>query len=172
VKRPLKLSSNKAKSDIIPGTNRIKGTGKGFIVDANQLLTMSQEQLDDLFKKSDSGPIPDGEAKGTAIIAPGTVFSREIAEFVNIFAWHGKTFDGKRGVLTNRITPLGLNAIVAEVYKDKSWLDDKECIVLDYSKTSLVAHWIRDEIRQLEAKLYLGKVYWDKKRLIDFCLQF
>ena len=75
-------------------------------------------------------------------------------------------------MLTNRITPLGLNAIVAEVYKDKSWLDGKECIVLDYSKTSLMAHWIRDEIRQLEPKFYLGKVYWDKKRLIDFCLQF
>ena len=141
-------------------------------MDANQLLAMSQEQLDGLFKKSESGPIPDGEAKGTAIIAPGTAFSPEIAEFVSFFAWHGKTFDSKRGVLTNRITPFGLNAIVAEVYKDKSWLDNKECIVLDYSKTSLVAHWIRDEIRQLEAKLYLGKVYWDKKRLIDFCLQF
>jgi hypothetical protein len=35
-----------------------------------------------------------------------------------------------------------------------------------------MAHWIRDEIRQLEPKFYLGKVYWDKKRLIDFCLQF
>jgi hypothetical protein len=133
---------------------------------------MSQEQLDDLFKKSDSGPIPDGQAEGTAIITPGTVFSRPIAELVNVFSWQGKTFDGKRGVLTNRITSLGFNAIVAEVYKDKSWLDDKECIVLDYSKTSLVAHWIRDEIRQVQPKLYLGKVYWDKKRLIDFCLQF
>jgi hypothetical protein len=141
-------------------------------VDANQLLQMTQEQLDELFKKSDSGPIPDGAAKGTAIIAPGTVFSREIAEFISIFAWQGKSFDGKRGVLTNRILPLGLNAIVAEVYKDKSWLDGNECIVLDYSKTSLVAHWIRDEIRQIEAKLYLGKVYWEKKRLIDFCLEF
>ena len=30
-----------------------------------------------------------------------------------------------------------------------SWLDSKECIVLDYSETSLVAHWIRDEIRQI-----------------------
>jgi hypothetical protein len=133
---------------------------------------MTQEQLDELFKKSESGPIPDGAAKGTAIIAPGTVFSREIAEFISIFAWQGKSFDGKRGVLTNRILPLGLNAIVAEVYKDKSWLDGNECIVLDYSKTSLVAHWIRDEIRQIEEKLYLGKVYWEKKRLIDFCLEF
>jgi hypothetical protein len=136
------------------------------------LMRMTQAQLDDLFKSKAAGAIPNGEAKGTAIIAPGTVFSSEIAEFVSVFAWQGKTFDGKRGVLTNRILPLGLNAIVAEVYKDPSWLDGQECIVLDYSKTSLVAHWIRDEIRQIEANLYLGKVYWDRKRLIDFCLEF
>ncbi len=133
---------------------------------------MSQAQLDDLFKASPSGTIPDGEAKGTAIIAPGTTISPEIAEFISLFAWRGKTFDGKHGVLSNRILPFGLNAIIAEVYKDKSWLDGKECIVLDYSKTSLVAHWIRDEIRQISPTLYLGKVYWDKSRLIDFSLEF
>jgi hypothetical protein len=141
-------------------------------VDAAELMKMSQAELDDLFKASPAGDIPNGQAKGTAIIAPGTKFSPEIAELVSIFAWQGKTFDGKRGVLTNRILPLGLNAIVAEVYKDKSWLDGKECIVLDYSKTSLLAHWIRDEIRLAAPNFYLGKVYWEKKRLIDFCLDF
>jgi hypothetical protein len=135
-------------------------------------MKMSQVELDDLFKASPAGDIPDGQAKGTAIIAPGTKFSPEIAELVSVFAWQGKTFDGKRGVLTNRILPLGVNAIVAEVYKDKSWLDGKECIVLDYSKTSLLAHWIRDEIRLVAPNFYLGKVYWEKKRLIDFCLDF
>jgi hypothetical protein len=141
-------------------------------LNALQLLKMTQEELDDLFRASPAGDIPNGQAKGTAIIAPGTVFSPEIAEFISIFAWQGKTFDGKRGVLTNRILLLGLNAIVAEVYKDASWLDGKECIVLDYSKTSLVAQWIRDEIRMIEPNIYLGKVYWEKKRLIDFCLEF
>jgi len=136
------------------------------------LLKMSQKELDDLFTKSDPGPIPNGPAEGTAIIAPGTNFSQEIAKFVNLFAWQGKTFDGPHGVLRNRILAIGLNAIVAEVYKGPSWLDGKECIVLDYSKTSLVAQWIRDEIRQVAPKTYLGKVYWDKKRLIDFALQF
>jgi hypothetical protein len=136
------------------------------------LLKMSQKELDDLFTKSEPGPIPDGPAEGTAIIAPGTVFSPEIAKFVNLFAWQGKTFDGPHGVLRNRITLIGLNAIVAEVYKGPSWLDGKECIVLDYSKTSLVAQWIRDEIRQIAPKMYLGKVYWEKKRLIDFALHF
>ncbi len=141
-------------------------------MDTAQLMKMSQKELDDLFKASPAGPIPDGQAKGTAIIAPDTVFSPEIAEFVNLFVWQGKTFDGKRGVLSNRILPFGLNAIIAEVYKDKSWLDGNECIVLDYSKTSLVAHWIRDEIRLIAPNFYLGVVYWNRSRLIDFCLEF
>ena len=136
------------------------------------LLKMTQTELDDLFKASQAGPIPDGAAEGTAIIAPGTTYSSEIAKLVSLFAWQGKTFDGPHGVLRNRILPLHLNAIVAEVYKGPSWLDGKECIVLDYSKTSTVAQWIRDEIRQIGPGIYLGKVYWDKKRLIDFALQF
>jgi hypothetical protein len=141
-------------------------------VTVHDLLAMSQSQLDDLFKNSPAGPIPDGAARGTAIIAPGTKFTHEIAQLVNIFAWQGKTFDAAHGVLRNRILSIGLNAIVAEVYKTPSWLDQKECIVLDYSKTSLVAQWIRDEIRLVAPNLYLGKVYWEKSRLIDFALEF
>jgi hypothetical protein len=141
-------------------------------IDVHKFLEMSQAQLDELFMKSEAGPIPNGPAKGTAIIAPGTRFSPEIAAAINVFAWQGKNFDAEHGVLRNKISLLGLNAIVAEVYKGPSWLDQKECIVLDYSKTSTVAQWIRDEIRQIEPGTYLGKVYWGKKRLIDFALQF
>ncbi len=140
--------------------------------DVQQLLKMSQAELDALFTNSAPGPIPDGEGRGTAIVAPGTTYSADIAQIVNHFAWQGKVFDAKNGVLRNRITALGLNAIIAKVYPGPSWLDNKPCIVLDYSDTSLVAHWIRDEIRQIGPKLYLGKVYWDKKRLIDFALEF
>jgi hypothetical protein len=137
-----------------------------------QLLGMSQNQLDEIFTQSPAGEIPDGEGKGTAIVAPGTNYTPDIAQFISHFAWQGKVFDAKHGVLRNKILPLGLNAIIAKVYKGTSWLDNKECIVLDYSETSLVARWIRDEIRQIGPKIYLGKVYWDKKRLIDFALEF
>lgn len=141
--------------------------------DVPQLLRMSQQELDALFTASDAGPIPSGQADGTAIISPGTVYSPEIAEFIKVFGWQGKVFDPATSTLKNRIGPFGLDAIVAEVYKAPSWLDGKECIVLDYSKTSVVAHWVRDEIRLIQAPgLYLGKVYWDKARLIDFSLQF
>lgn len=140
--------------------------------DVAKLLTLSQAQLDDLFSKSPAGNIPEGEGEGTAIIAPGTTYSDNLAKFVSHFAWQGKVFDAQKGQLKNKILPFGLNAIIAKVYKAPSWLDNKECIVLDYSDTSLVAQWIRDEIRQIEPKLYLGKVYWNKSRLIDFALQF
>jgi hypothetical protein len=141
-------------------------------MDAQQLLQMSQQQLDQLFSAHDAGPIPDGEARGTAIVAPGTQMSEPIAAAIKLLVWQGKVFDAKAGLLRNHILALGLKAIIAKVYKGPSLLDDKECIVLDYSETSLVAAHIRDEIRQIEPGFYLGKVYWDKKRLIDFSLDF
>jgi hypothetical protein len=136
------------------------------------LLRMSGAQVDQLFADSPCGPIPNGQAKGTAIIAPGTSFSTDTAEIVSVFAWQGKTFDAAHGTLTNRILPFGLNAIVAQVYTAPSLFDQKECIVLDYSKTSLVAHWIRDEMRMLGPGFYLGRVYWDTTALIHFALEF
>ena len=139
---------------------------------APQLLSMSQKDLDDLFSSSPSGDIPNGEAEGTAIIAPDTVFSPEIASLINIFTWKGKTFDAAHGTLRNRILAFGLDAIVAEVYKTASWFDNKECIVLDYSKTSFVAQHVRDEIRLIAPGLYLGLVYWEKTKTIHFALQF
>src|SRR3990167_6040429 len=95
--------------------------------DVPQLLTMSQAQLDALFTNSPTGAIPNGEADGTAIVVPGTKYSPEIAKFINHFGWQGKVFDAKKGVLKNRITAFGLNAIIAKVYKAPSWLDGKEC---------------------------------------------
>jgi hypothetical protein len=140
--------------------------------DVPTLLSQTQAQLEQLFGQSESGPIPNGPAKGTAIVAPGTVFTHEVAEAVSLFVWQGKSFDGPHGVLRNRVLAFGLNAIVAEVYKGPSLVDGRECIVLDYSKTSLVAKWIRDEIRLIGPGIYLGRVYWDNKPVLFFALQF
>ena len=135
-------------------------------ITVEEMLKMSQAQLDDLFTQSPTGEIPSG------IIAPGTTYTQDMANFVNHFAWQGKIFDPTKGTLRNKILPFGLNAIIAKVYKGPSWMDGKECIVLDYSETSLVAHWVRDEIREVAPRIYLGKVYLGKKRLIDFALEF
>jgi hypothetical protein len=143
----------------------------------SELKKMSQDDLDELFSRKPAGPIPNGEAKGTALILPGTTVTNIIADIVRIKIWKGKVFerDSKnpdRGVLKNKILLLGRKAIEANVYKDKSWFDGKECIVLDYSQTSLIAKKIRDEIREMEPGFYLGIVYWGKKRIIGFALEF
>ncbi len=141
-------------------------------MDQSQLLKMSQEQLDELFKQSAPGDIPNGEGAGTAVIFPGTWMARLLAWVARVFFWQGKIFYARDGYLCNRITSFGIPAIKADVYKEQSWLDGKESIVLDYSKKSLVAHWIRDEIREVSPGLYLGKVWWGRKRLIDFIVSF
>ena len=141
-------------------------------LDVTQLMKMSQAQLDELFRNSPAGDIPRGEGEGTVIIDPGTELTDIAAKFAHIFAWQGKVFDPERGELRNKILPQGIKAIIAKVYKDKSWFDENECIVLDYSQTSLVAHWIRDEIRKVAPTLYLGIVYWEKDKLINFALAF
>jgi hypothetical protein len=140
--------------------------------DVDQLLEMSDTELDAMFSQAEPGPIPDGKAEGTAIVASGTKFSNIIARIINHFGWQGKTFEAKHGTLRNRITAFGLNAIVAEVYIDPSLFDGKPCIVLDYSKTSEVAERIRDEIRLIAPNTYLGRVYWEDKPTIHFALQF
>jgi hypothetical protein len=141
-------------------------------LDVRALLHTSPEELDELFRVSPPGPTPNGECDGTAIAFGGTEFAAVAAKVWHLLAWRGKVFDAERGVVVNRVTPLDLHAVRAKVYRADSWVDQKECIVLDYSETSLVAHYVRDEIRLIGPGFYLGKVYWAKDRLIDFCLQF
>src|SRR5262245_43785753 len=89
---------------------------KQMAVTVSEMLKMSQAQLDDLFTQSPVGEIPKGEAKGTAIVAPGTTYTQDIANFINHFAWQGKGFDTAKGVLRNKISPFEMNEIIAKVY--------------------------------------------------------
>jgi hypothetical protein len=141
-------------------------------VDVPQLLELSQDGLDTLFRSNDAGEIPRGEAEGTVLVTPGTKLEGPAAKLIHLMIWKGKVFDPDKGELRNEILPFGIKAIRAKVYKQASWLDQKETIVLDYSKTSLVAHWIRDEIRQVSPGIYLGLVYWERHRILHFALRF
>jgi hypothetical protein len=140
--------------------------------DVSDLLQMSSDELDELFRQSKGGELPDGEAEGTVLVEPGTHLAGPAAKLIHFFVWKGKVFDRDKGELRNEILPFGIKAVRAKVYRDESWFDGKETIVLDYSKTSLAAHWIRDEIRTVGPGLYLGLVYWERNKVLHFALQF
>jgi hypothetical protein len=136
------------------------------------LLGMSPDELDDLFRASPAGPIPSGRSDGLALLAPGTTVGRAAATIVRSLAWKGKVFDTDRGELLNRVGPLGALAVRAKVFAGKSWFDGEESIILDYGETSRVAHWIRDEIRMIDTDNYLGIVYWGHTKILRFALTF
>jgi len=137
-------------------------------------LSKSRAELDEIYRNGKPGDIPSGDTQGTAILA-GSIFAKTVAVLARLCFWQGKVFDlfcpgGQAGVLVNKVTPFGWKFIVAKVYRDKSWLDGEDTIVIDYSKTSFLAKSIRDEIREIEPGVYLGKVWCGKKHVLDFAL--
>lgn len=136
----------------------------------NELLKMSADELDALFAQSLPGPIPKGDAKGTAILDPGGRHAGRVANFARKL-WQGKTFNAQTKTLQNRVTVFGIKAITADVYEGPSLMDGKPCIVIDYSKRSVVAEPIRDEIRLIAPGIYLGRIYSDGEYRGYFALE-
>jgi|SRR5579859_1182740 len=141
-------------------------------VTLDSLAGMNQSDLDNLFRNSPIGDIPDGDAQGIAIVAPGSEIEGPVMWFARWLAWHGKVVDRPRRTLLNKVGPFGWHLIRARIYIAPSWFDTNPAIILDYSKTSLVARSVRDEIREVSPGTYLGIVFIGKTKTINFALKF
>jgi len=140
--------------------------------DPASLVGDTTEELGKLFRSGAAGAIPDGRGKGTVLLGSGGIVARLAAVLGYALAWRGKVFTAREARLKNLVTPLAIRAIEAAVYKQESWYDGEPCIVLDYSKTSFVAHKIRDEIREIAPGVFLGLVFWGRRHVLDFALDF
>jgi hypothetical protein len=146
--------------------------------DADSLLDMRSSDLDALFQNRPPGEIPQGTADGTIVWLPGTWIARPVSRVLGAIVWRGKVFSPSSGDLKNRLGPTGIPAIRAEVGPGVSWLDDRPCVLLDYSRSSRVAGWIRDEIREVSPGVYLGlawgvgRMFGGRKLLLRFALTF
>jgi hypothetical protein len=136
------------------------------------MTKMSQAELDDLYKQSPVGSLPDGDSQGTAMVIPGSLLSKVLMPLIKGVVWKGKVFHRDQAYLFNKVSPFAIRLVKAQIYKGDSWVDGGEAIVLDYAKTSFVAHKIRDEIREVAPSLYLGQAYWGKTRVLNFILEF
>jgi hypothetical protein len=140
-------------------------------VQASDLARLPRERLDDIFRKSQPGTIPVGRTRGTALIAAGTFIDGLLKPLVRAIAWKGKVFRPESEDLKNLLSPIGFQGIRARVYQGTSWFDQKPAIIIDYSRTSLVARMVRDEIRQVAPGLYLGQIFLWKTRVGHFMLE-
>jgi hypothetical protein len=135
------------------------------------LLGTANSALDTLFRQSPAGPIPDGDTRGTVLAWPGTWLAKPLAFLVYLIAWKGKVLSHREALLRNKITPLGLHLIKARLSFDDSWVDQRQCILIDYSNTSFVARMVRDEIRLVGPGLYLGVVWLWRRRVGWFTIR-
>ena len=140
--------------------------------DPSSLVEETIEGLGELFGAGTAGAIPDGRGKGTVLLGTGGRAAPAAAALCYALAWRGKVVNARQGRLKNILTPLGIQAIEAAVYQQDSWYDGETCIVLDYSKTSFVARMIRDDIREIAPGVFLGLVFWGRRHVLDFALDF
>jgi hypothetical protein len=151
------------------GATTSAATGRAVTEDV--LLATPNRELDALFRRSPAGPVPAGVLDGVAVLFPGSPISRVVARLVRALVWRGKAVEPDGTWLRNRITPLGIRAIAALVRPSASLVDHRPCTVLDYSATSLVARGVRDEIRIVAPRLYLGVVWLFGRRVAWFTLR-
>ena len=161
-----------------PRTAEVEPLGHPEPLTAEGLLDLPQQRLDEVFRAGTSATIPVGRGSGSVIIKPGRQLARVLNTVLTAIFWRGKRFTPATQDLKNLVSPFAVPAIRAKVYKQASWYDGAECVVLDYSKTSFVAGWIRDEIREVSPGLYLGLVYGvgrlfgGRRRIAGFALTF
>jgi hypothetical protein len=145
--------------------------GSRSSLDEHDLVRMTNDELDVVFRASPAGELPAGVLRGTALVFNGTLLGKVLAKLAYWLAWQGKRVDPDRHGLVNRITPLRLPLIRATIYRDASWVDGDQCTVLDYSRTSLVARMVRDETRLISPGLQLGVVWLWHRRTAWFALR-
>jgi len=129
------------------------------LTDPPALIGDTADQLAKIFGSGVAGAIPNGRGKGTVLIGTGGPLARLAAALAYALAWRGKVVNAREGRLKNLVT-------------QDSWYDGETCIVLDYSKTSFVARKIRDEIREIAPGVFLGLVFWGRRHVLDFALDF
>jgi hypothetical protein len=130
---------------------------------------MPAGELDAVFRAAPAGPLPHGKGAGTMLVATGHRVGQVAATLARRMLWRGKVFLPE-GTLLNMVGPTGAHAVCATVQFGASWVDGRDCIVIDYAATSALARWVRDEIWLVGPRVYLGVVWLARRRVASFAL--
>lgn len=150
------LSGSAILASASPVAARAQTAGASPITTVDQLLALSQAQIESVYRQGTVAGLPAGRVRGTAVLSPGTSRSRLLARGARL-VWQGKIIDPADASAVNRF--FGVKIVRASMYQGQSWLDGGPSLILDYSQTSRIYAANRDEIRLVAPGLYLGLMY-------------
>jgi hypothetical protein len=81
---------------------------------------MTPAQLDETYAAGETGPVPNGHARGYAVLFPKSGLAPMLGRIAPI-VWQGKIFNATTGRLVNRV--FGLHLIPAKLYHGESWFE-------------------------------------------------
>ena len=95
---------------VVRSARRHPWRGASMALAVKDLLEMSESELDELFRRSPPGEIPDGNAEGTILVTEGPKINKLTDRIARAVAWQGKVFDREKGDLRNKVGPFRLQA--------------------------------------------------------------
>jgi hypothetical protein len=125
-------------------------------IPVQDLLAVSRDQLIQLFKQGTVPVSPRGYSRGTAIFYPGTWRTLPLTKLTRLI-WQGKDYL-EDGFIRNRW--FGFDIFKGRSFIEDSWLDGKPALILDYVGLSRPFHSVRDEVREIQPGLHLGRLYF------------
>src|SRR5437879_5754002 len=87
-------------------------------VTVERLVRMSPAELDQLYRTSAPGALPQGKVRGIPIVAPGSPFGPVMSRGARV-VWQGKVFRGDGRTAVNRF--FGVRVIQGNLYNAPSW---------------------------------------------------
>ncbi len=125
-------------------------------MNVRNLLFLSRKQLDKFYSKGSFLRYPEGSYQGKPLFFLFGLRLLPLNWLVSLF-WKGKTFSVLGRLVSNKI--LFWNLFYGRFSIGKSRFDKKSCIVLNYSKSSFIGFFVKDEIRRVNDELFLGRAY-------------
>lgn len=107
------------------------------------------------FREGTLGCQPHGVTRGTVLSADGKL--PRLTARAQGTIWKGKTFHDD-GTFTNRWLG-GVRAGGTCIRVEPSWIDGRDCFVMQYPPSALVFGNVRDELREIEPGVWLGRSF-------------
>ncbi len=163
------------------GANESAHEGAALTLDG--LLDLGCDALQKLYEGARVPRIPDvrGDLRGRMLAWPALKppVSTAIRAFAGsrVFPWRGKSFSPQgedRGEGMNRVVRDRFKLYRFETFVDRSRAGDFDCVQLDYDlpENPFFIRPIKDEIREIAPKLYLGQAYLQLKEKTHLVLYF